>query len=36
MGSQAAFWYAMSTAPFLLALFGLSGILTKWFFGPTR
>jgi len=34
MSSQAAFWCAMSTAPFLLALFGLSGIFTSWLFGP--
>ncbi len=34
MSSQAAFWCAMSTAPFLLALLGLSGIFTRWFFGP--
>ena len=32
MSSQAAFWCAMSTAPFLLALLGLSGIVTRWFF----
>ena len=34
MSSQAAFWTAMSTAPFLLALLGLSGIFTRWLFGP--
>lgn len=34
MSSQAAFWTAMSTAPFLLALLGLSSIFTRWLFGP--
>ena len=33
MSSQAAFWCAMSTAPFLLALLGLSGFFTRWLFG---
>ena len=34
MSSQAAFWSAMSTAPFLLALLGLSGFFARWLFGP--
>ncbi len=34
MSSQAAFWSAMSTAPFLLALLGLSGFFAHWLFGP--
>ena len=34
MSSQAAFWSALSTAPFLLALLGLSGIFARWLFGP--
>jgi len=34
LSAQAAFWCAMSTAPFLLALLGLSGIFAEWVFGP--
>jgi len=34
LSSQAAFWCALSTAPFLLALLGLSGFFASWLFGP--
>ncbi len=34
LSAQAAFWCAMSTAPFLLALLGVSGAITRWLFGP--
>ncbi len=34
LSAQAAFWCAMSTAPFLLALLGLSSSVTRWLFGP--
>ncbi len=32
MSSQAAFWCALSTAPLLLALLGLTGYVVQWFF----
>lgn len=34
MSSQAAFWSALSTAPLLLALLGMSGYIVQWFFPP--
>ncbi len=33
LSSQAAFWCALSTAPMLLALLGLTGLIAPWF-GP--
>lgn len=34
MSSQAAFWCALSTAPLLLALLGMTGYVVQWFFPP--
>lgn len=34
MSSQAAFWCALSTAPLLLALLGMTGYVAQWFFPP--